>query len=146
MMRDLMKYLISQFFVITVGVLVITSLPNLGATINGEETVVYNAFYPYMVIFTGFLSSLPSVLLWFREEPTKKQCYTRMAMHFVAVEVIVMLEGLWFEWYKNATEAIKLFGLVILVYLFVYMYSYYTNKDTAEAINDALARFNQDEM
>lgn len=144
MMRDLMKYLISQFFVITVGILVITSLPNLGATLRGEE-IVYGSFYPYMVIFTGFLSTLPSVLLWFREEPTKKQCYIHMAMHFIAVQVIVMLEGFWFEWYQNSNEAIKLFGLVLLVYLFVYLYSYYTNRDTADAINDALARFNQEE-
>lgn len=145
MMKDLLKYVISQFFVITVGILVITCLPNLAATFKGESVITYSAFYPYLVIFTGFLSSLPSVLLWFREEPTKKQCYIRMALHFVVVESIVMLEGYWFEWYKNAGEAVKLFGLILLVYLFVYIYSYFTNKDTADAINDALARFNQEE-
>lgn len=144
-MRDMIKYIISQFFVITVGILFVTSVSNLVAAITKGDAITYSVYYPFLVLFTGFLSSLPTVLLWFREEPTKKQCYIRMAMHFVAIEAIVMLEGLWFGWYHSLGEAMKLFGIVIMVYLFVYAYSYFTNKDTADAINEALARFHQEE-
>lgn len=145
MFRDMLKYVISQFFVITVGILFVTGISNSFAILNGEGVMEFQVTYPYLVILTGFLSSLPTCLLWFKEEPTKRQCYIRMGMHFVAVEVIVLLEGLWFGWYQNFSEGLKLFGIVIFVFLFVYAYSYFANKDTADTINEALAKFHQEE-
>lgn len=143
-MRDMIKYVISQFFVITVGILFVTSVPDLIISIATGKVITYPMTYPLLVIFTGMLSSFPSFLLWFKEEPTKKQCYIHMVLHFVAVEAIVMLEGFCFQWYQNTKEALVVFGMVALVYVFVYAYSYFTNKDTADAINEALSRFNQD--
>ncbi len=137
--------MISQFFVIAVGILFVSNLPNLFAALKGEEIVTYTGYYPLLIIFTGFLSSLPTCLLWFREEPTKRQCYVRMVLHFIVVEMIVLLEGFLFGWYYNLADGIKLAGMVALVFVIVYVYSYFANKDTANAINEALAGFWQEE-
>ncbi len=145
-MRDMIKYVVSQFFVITVGILFVSGIVNFAAVLNGEELAPYTPHYPLMIIFTGILSSLPTCLLWFREEPTKKQCYLRMLLHFVLVEAIVLAEGWWLLWYKNLAEGMKLAGIVILVFLFVYVYSYFINKDTADSINAALERFREEEV
>lgn len=143
--KDMVKYVITQFCVITVGILFVSGAANLILSQMRQETVTYSANYPLLVVFTGLVSALPSFLLWFKEEPTKRQCHIRMFLHFAAVELIVMLEGFFLGWYRDIVGALILFVIILLVYLLVYVHAYFTNKDTADAINEALLRFNCEE-
>lgn len=143
--KDMVKYVITQFCVITVGILFVSGAANLILSQGRQETVTYSANYPLLVVFTGLVSALPSFLLWFKEEPTKRQCHIRMFLHFAAVELIVMVEGFFLGWYRDIVGALILFVIILLVYLLVYVHAYFTNKDTADAINEALLRFNCEE-
>lgn len=143
--KDMVKYVITQFCVITVGILFVSGVANLILSQVRQETVTYSANYPLLVVFTGLISALPSFLLWFKEEPTKRQCHIRMFLHFAAVELIVMVEGFFLGWYRDGVGAVILFVIIFLVYLLVYVHAYFTNKDTADAINEALQRFHNEE-
>lgn len=140
-MKDTVKLVITHFFIISTGVLFIISLSNL--LFDGNEPL--KPELPWQILLTGLLTALPSLLFSFKKEPTKKQFQLRVAIHFIVIETIVMTEGILFEWYEDFISALVLFFVILAVYIFVWVYSYFMNIHLARDINAALKRFNEDE-
>ena len=90
-------------------------------------------------MLTGLAGALPSVLFFFREEPTKFQFYRRVAMHFALIEGAVL------NWYSNFSGALLIFTAILAVYLLVWFFTMLLNKNAADGINKALQEFNADE-
>lgn len=139
-MKDTVKLVINHFFIISVGVLFIVAISN---TFEGSKPL--SAEVPWQVLLTGIAGALPTFLFYFKNEPTKKQFIARTAVHFVLIETIIMTVGRLFSWYDNLIEALLFFAVVLAVYLFVWLYSYFMNMYLAKDINSALKRFNKDE-
>ena len=140
-MKDTVKLVISHFFIISTGVLFISSLSNLLFEGNGP----LSPELPWEIFLTGILGALPSLLFYFKNEPTKKQFRVRTIIHFIVIETVVMTEGALFEWYGRFADALVLFVVIFAVYLFVWAYSYFMNMHLARDINAALKRFNEDD-
>ncbi len=140
-MKDTVKLVISHFFIISTGVLFITSLSNLLFEGNGP----LSPELPWQVFLTGILGALPTFLFGFKNEPTKKQFRVRTVIHFFVIETVVMTEGALFGWYGSIIGALILFVVILAVYLFVWAYSYFMNIHLARGINAALKRFNEDD-
>lgn len=140
-MKDTVKLVISHFFIISTGVLFISSLSNL--LFEGNEPL--SPELPWEILLTGILGALPSFLFYFKNEPTKKQFRVRTVIHFFVIETVVMTEGALFEWYGSLADALVLFVVILGVYLFVWAYSYFMNMHLARDINAALKRFNEDD-
>lgn len=137
--KEIVQLVITHFFIITVGVLFITSVSNLI-----EGTAVISADYQWKIMFTGFTTALPSVMFYFKNEPTNRQFIVRCAIHFVLIEAIVLSEGALFGWYGNFTGALVISLMILFVYVLVWVYTCFVNRNTANDINDALNRINGD--
>ena len=137
-MKDAIKLVVEHFFMITVGVLFFTSLGFIGT-----ETIP--SFYPWMVLLSSALGSVPTLLFYFKTEPTKKQFIVRVILHFVVIVTLIMTLGFIFSWYTDFFEGLIIFGMILAVYASVWFLSYKLNVSMANNINDALNRLNDDE-
>lgn len=139
-MKDILKLVMTHFFVICVAELFFISLVNLFLGIE-----CYSAGYPWQILITGFLTALPSFLFYFKKEPTKKQFLLRFTIHFIIIECIVIINGIFFGWHTNFVEFLIVFGIVILIYAVVVLYTYIILRSKVKSINSALEKFNADE-
>lgn len=139
-MKDTIKTLITHFFVITVSVLFVISLANL---IDGAK--YYPASYPWMVLITGALTALPSLIFFSKKELSKNSYRIRTVINFLINGSIVMILGYLWKWYTSFGYALLVFLMYVFVYAIVCAYSYFVQYHTAQSINKALERFNSDE-
>ncbi len=139
-LREIGKLIVSQFFIITVGILFCTSVGNLF-----YEDVVYPAWYPWMIMLTGLVGSLPTALFHFRKEPTRKQFIIRTIIHFIVIEILIMTLGYIFGWYSEFIGGLIIFGMILAVYAFVWFFSIRMDMSLAKNINAALERMNREE-
>lgn len=139
-MKDTIKTLITHFFVITVSVLFVISLAN---SIEGVEC--YPASYPWMVLITGVLTTLPSLIFFSKKELNKKSYRIRTVINFLINGSIVMILGYLWRWYTDFGYALLVFLMYVFVYAIVCAYSYFVQYHTAQSINKALEKFNADE-
>ena len=127
------------FFIIILALFVV-SLANSIALIE-----YYPPYFPWVVMGTGAVTSIPTLLFYFKEEPTKLQARIRIVIHFCLIQAIVMTEGFLLGWYKNFPMALLVFAMFTAVYLLTFLFSYITRTSTAKSINESLKRFNADE-
>lgn len=139
-LKEIIKEVIKDFFIITVAMLFVVSLANSIALID-----YYPPDFPWIVMGTGAVTSLPSLLFYFKEEPTKRQYRIRIAIHFCVIQTIVMTEGFLLNWYTNLLMALVIFAMITAVYLLTFLFSYITSTNTANSINESLKKFNADE-
>ena len=132
-MKNLIKLVVTHFFIITVCVLFVTSISNL---FSGNAP--YSPEYPWTILLTGLVGAVPSFLFYFKNEPTKKQFATRFVIHFFLIEILIMTEGYMLGWYESIVEAIVISSMIIFVYLIVCLYTFIVSKNTADSINKAL--------
>lgn len=141
--KFIIKLVVSHFFIITVCVMLVTSVLNLitgSVNLGGNETA-----YPWIVMLTGIAGALPSVLFYFRDEPTKFQFYRRVAVHFALIEALILIEGAVLEWYSGFSGALLIFAAVLVVYALVWLFTMLLNRSAADNINKALREVNTDE-
>lgn len=138
-MKEAIKMVVTHFFVICVAMLFFTSVGNLLEGVTALPIV-----YPFQVMITGVLTSVPSLLFHFKNEPSKKQFHLRFFIHFCIIEAIVMTEGALVGWYSDFINALVVFAIVMLVYAVVLLYSHFVDSDTANNINKALDRFHEE--
>ena len=137
-MKDMLKIVFQHFLMITVGVLFFTSLGHIGA-----ESLP--TFYPWAVMLSGVVGVVPSFLFYFRNEPTRSQFIFRVILHFIFIVIAIMTLGYFFGWYTDFSEGMSVFIGVIIVYVLVWVLSFWLNHTQAKNINDALNRLNDDE-
>ncbi len=95
-------------------------------------------YVPLSIVITGFLSSLPSVLLVDNERLTKKQAYIRLLIHFLCVWGIVAGCATVFDWYDTPAGFCIISFMYILIYFFVWFASWWLLKSDEKKINEAL--------
>lgn len=139
-MKETIKFVIMNFFIITVGVLFVISLAN---TFAGVE--YYPAEFPWMIMLTGAITALPAFIYHVKKEISKKQLIIRFVIHFTVVGAIVLLLGYVWKWYESFEYAILVFIMYVFVYAIVSAYSYFIQYRDAQSINKALEKFNADE-
>lgn len=139
-MKDVIRLIITHFFIITVSVLFFVSLTN---QLRGIQA--YSAEFPWVIMLTGIIGAIPSALFFFKKEPSKNQFRLRLLIHYVVIEAIIMTEGFILKWYESFAEGLLIFAIVLLVYIIVFAYTYFVAFNTAHSINKALEDFNSDE-
>lgn len=139
-MKETIRFVIMNFFIITVGVLFVISL---ATTLSGVE--YYPAEYPWMVMLTGLLTALPAFIYHEKRAISKKQLILRFIIHFTVTGAIVMFLGYIWKWYESFGYAVLVFLMYVFVYAIVSAYSYFIQYRDAQSINKALERFNADE-
>ncbi len=133
-LKEIIKEVIKDFFIITVAMLFVVSLANSIALIK------YYPDFMWVVMGTGAVTSIPTLLFYFKEEPTKLQARIRIVIHFCLIQAIVMTEGFLLGWYKNFPMALLVFAMITAVYLLTFLFSYITRTSTAKSINESLKK------
>lgn len=139
-MKESIRFVVMNFFVITVGVLFVISL---ATTLGGVE--YYPTEYPWMILLTGLLTSFPALIYHSKKELSGKQLKIRFVIHFIVVAGIVMTLGYIWKWYESLGYAVIVFLMYMFVYAIVMAYSYFIQYRTAISINKALKDFNANE-
>lgn len=139
-MKESIRFVVMNFFVITVGVLFVISF---ATTLGGVE--YYPTEYPWMILLTGLLTSFPALIYHSKKELSEKQLKIRFVIHFIVVAGIVMTLGYIWKWYESLGYAVIVFLMYMFVYAIVMAYSYFIQYRTAISINKALKDFNANE-
>ena len=141
-MKDAIKMTVSHFFIICVCVMTAIGTANLFAA---EGFKGYGLDFPFHILLIGATSALPSMLFYFRREPTRKQFLLRTVLHFFCILAVVLGEGFLLGWYQSVAEALVIAGIIVIVYIVVWLITLRSGNKTEERINEALKRINNEE-
>ncbi len=141
--KSMFRLVIMHFFIITVCAMFVIAATN--TLFFGGFNYPIDASFPWVMMLTGLLGSLPSLLFFFRNEPTKKQFYIRVVIHFFAIEAVILIEGRILGWYSTFEYMLIIATMVLVVYALVWVFSYISDRTAAVNINKALQSFNNDE-
>jgi len=117
----------------------------LGHIMGGESTIVWQWYIPLSVIITGFLCSVPSLLLLEDDKLSSKHIKMRVFMHFVLLWGVVSLCGYLFQWYSNVSQYIPFAIIYVLIYGFVWVATLWIAKSDENRINEAIKEIRDDE-
>ncbi len=134
-----MKLVFNQTMMVTSAVLFGLGIEALITHLAGDDNYFEWQWYiPLSIVLTGFLSSLPSILLVDNEKLTRRQLYIRLLLHFLCVYGIVAGCATVFDWYDTALGFGVISFMYVIIYFFVWVASWWLLKSDEKKINEAL--------
>ena len=128
------KGFISYFTTITTTVL---ALVGIITAVEGYECS--SKYILFQILGAGAATALITALVLCREIRSRKQFLLLSALHYVLLCGAMTGLGLWFGWLERTFAGIALMAFyVAVVYVFVFLITYFTGKREADAINRAL--------
>ena len=141
--KDILRLAVSHFFIITVCVMFVVSAANL--LFYNDFSYSIDGTFPWVMMLTGLLGALPTLLYYFPNEPTKKQFYIRVALHYLLINAVILGEGRLLGWFSTVPQMLIIAAMILAVYGLVWLFSSIAEKTQADNINKALQRFNGDD-
>lgn len=111
----------------------------------GISDVSWTWYIPLSIIITGFLCSLPTLLLMSADNENGKVMWLRIALHFVCLGAIVSLSGFLFSWYKSVQEYLSVILIYVLIYVFAWFVTAWLAKSDEKKINKAIEEYRDKE-
>ena len=141
--KDILRLAVSHFFIITVCVMFVVSAANL--LFYKDFNYSIDGTFPWVMMLTGLLGALPTLLYYFPKEPTRKQFYIRVALHYLLINAVILGEGRLLGWFSTVPQMLIIAAMILAVYGLVWLFSIIAEKTLADNINKALQRFNEDD-
>ena len=141
--KDILRLAVSHFFIITVCVMFVVSAANL--LFYKDFNYSIDGTFPWVMMLTGLLGALPTLLYYFPKEPTRKQFYIRVALHYLLINAVILGEGRLLGWFSTVPQMLIIAAMILAVYGLVWLFSSIAEKTQADNINKALQRFNGDD-
>ena len=141
--KDILRLAVSHFFIITVCVMFVVSAANL--LFYKDFNYSIDGTFPWVMMLTGLLGALPTLLYYFPKEPTRKQFYIRVALHYLLINAVILGEGRLLGWFSTVPQMLIIAAMILAVYGLVWLFSSIAEKTQADNINKALQRFNEDD-
>lgn len=141
--KDILRLAVSHFFIITVCVMFVVSAANL--LFYKDFNYSIDGTFPWVMMLTGLLGALPTLLYYFPNEPTRKQFYIRVALHYLLINAVILGEGRLLGWFSTVPQMLLIAAMILAVYGLVWLFSIIAEKTLANNINKALQRFNGDD-
>lgn len=91
-----------------------------------------------IIVVTGLICAIPSLIWLTEEELTRKQFIIRLIVHCLLLYGMVSGIGYVAHWYRGPVEFAFVSVIYFLVYLFVWLVSYWVGWRNQEQINQAL--------
>lgn len=139
--RAIIKKIISDFFIITTGILIgviVYSMLN-------EPEAIFHVQILQAIVFSGFVTSLLTLVFYSKKELTRKQMLLRQVIHFILLEGIIM----WSAYSSGSIEAgnlvqgIETFGMVFVIYFAVRLKGWFFDKKEADKLNKRIDEYNK---
>lgn len=126
--------LIRQYFVIYTGSMIATFC-FCQAFYQGEALPV--SYLAWMLLFS-LCGTLPGIIFYSKKELSPKQWMVRKGIHFVLLECVLLTAGKVLGMYRGIKQGFWFAITVLAVYAFVSVFGYWSEKKTAEALNEKL--------
>lgn len=139
-MKNAVKMVISHFFIITVCVTAAIGISNLFAP--GFEG--YPKEFPLHILLVGATTAVPSFLFYSKKALTRRPFFLRVVIHFFCILTIVLVEGYFLKWYDSFAGAALIAGIIVAVYIAVWLATLHSNNKVEQNINEALKNYNAD--
>ena len=125
---------IGYFTTITTTVL---ALVGITTAIEGYEHL--SKYILFQILASGAATAFITTLILCREIRSRKQFLLLSVLHYILLCGAMIGLGLWFGWTDRSFVGIALMAFyVAVVYVFVFLITYFTGKREADAINRAL--------
>jgi len=105
---------------------------------KGVTTIEMPWYIPLTIALAAFLCALPSALINDMDHLTKKQVRVRILLHFVCLNLVVTICGYVFGWYSTGLEYAAIAVVFLVIYLSVWLISWWLGKRDEDSINRAL--------
>lgn len=142
---DKLKILFQQTLMISTGILFVIGVEGLVSHLTGRNFEI-EWYYPFSIILTGVLCSIPSLLLmmWV-EESSKRRFLLQVFLHCLVILAIVSIVGWIFNWYSTLVQYLVVVIAYFVVYVFVWVATIWIHKDEENKINNALKNIQDEE-
>ncbi len=97
-------------------------------------------YIPLTIPLVSLLCALPSALMSDIDELSKNQIRLRVCLHFVCLWLVVTICGSLFEWYALVSEYMSIMVVFVIIYVGVWLLSWWLGKRDESIINEALQR------
>lgn len=133
------KQLFQQTVLISAAILFGIGIQKLTEKVlGGDSVIVWQWYIPFSIVLTGFLCSLPTLLLLDQERPGRGEFLFRLALQFLSTGGVVSLCGYFFGWYDSWRSYLPIAVMYVLIYGFVWAAMLWLNKKDEKKINEAL--------
>lgn len=133
-LRMFFKQCMMEFFIITVCVNVATAI--IGPVLMPEAILKFDAFYSPLI--GGFLGTLPSIILYSKQELNLRQTILRKVLHLVTLESLLTGVAFLYGNLASLSDALLFLLMVFLVYVAVTFISWVLENRDAKRINAGL--------
>lgn len=137
--KGFLKQCIVEYFIITT--LVTAAIAILGLILDPTATIGYEGFFSPLIF--GFISIMPSLVMYSHKELSFKQMLFRKILHLILLECMLLLFSFYAGIVRNSAEGASFALTVFIVYLGVNLISWQLDKKEADEINNNL-RYIQD--
>lgn len=137
-MKDVIKVVWYHFLLIVVCLLGFQGILGL---IN-QSTFSY--LFPMQILGVSALTALCSLVYYGKYDMSRKEFIVRIIIHFILISIVVLGFGYLASWYDSIEGALGVFFVFIIVYVFVWIMSFISDKKTSDNINEALRKKNND--
>lgn len=116
-------------------------------------TILRQIYYPnqafdlksiYIIMAFSFISALIGFILYSPNEISEKNMRIRIAIHFFALELLLIALGSAFDIVHSSSDAIILALQIAVIYIVVRLLSWKNDKKEAQKINEKLNAFKKD--
>lgn len=140
------KLIFNQTLMISTAILFGIGVENVFYLLKfGDKTMTWPWYIPLSIVFTGFLCSLPTLLIIDMDNLSEKRCRIRIFLNFISVGAIVSLSGFIFDWFNSLTDYLIIVVMYVLIYIFVWVATLWILKNEEKKINAAIKDFRDEE-
>lgn len=135
---DHLKLMVIQFLVVNTGTII-------------AMAVFCQIYYPqstfgverlYEILLYDLAGVLPSLIFCSSRELTGRQFLVRKIVHFIVLEVVLLVLAYWLNWIYTMPEILTLAASIFCLYIVVWIVSWQVSLKTACRINERLQRLN----
>ena len=125
---------IKWYFYITTGIPFVCAI---NMTLSREENIPSDTLWK--ILLSGFLTTVVTMFFLFRESDSKFVMGYRMILHYLALGIVMILNGRWFGWLEFDISGIVMMLLSVAVVYFLTSFAYYIlDRKEAQEINQKL--------
>lgn len=134
------KMIFSQTLMVSTAILFGLGIQQLILYLSGigDGKITWQWYIPLSIVLTGFLSSLPSLLLTCEFGGSKVKTVIVILLHFLMVFGIVSGSGYLFGWYVNSGDFLLIAVMYVIIYSFVWAATVWLMRSDDNKINRAL--------
>lgn len=132
----IIKKILMSYFLAVSGITAAIGI--IGSIFVPDTTFGYQAFLsPFLF---GLVAVIPSLATYSKNELSAKQMFFRLILHFVLLEILILLFAFIAGLVTSMPIAISLAASILIIDLTVHLVLWMNDKRTASALNNALKK------